>query len=393
MRKIAVLTVARSDYGILRPVLRELMQRKGVQLQLIVAGSHFSTRYGRTVDEIEEDGVPIAWRIDASPKDDRPQSIAAAMGEQVNALSEAFASLQSDFLVLMGDRFEMLAGAVAFLPFNRPIAHIHGGEASFGAIDDSMRHAITKLSHLHFPATAEYAARIRQMGEQEDRIAVSGAPGLDNIRNLDLPSPDAIADRFGFAFDSDRPPILVTFHPETRSAVSPEKQIETVLDAISKMAEPLLFTMPNADAGGLAIAAAIKSFCEEHTEAAYADHLGTANYFGMLKVAPAMIGNSSSGIIEAASFGLPVVNIGDRQKGRACGPNVLHVPLEKIEIERAVSKALTADFRNHCAGMDNIYGDGQAAHVIADILENTRIDDRFLAKEFSDLPAHNTGVN
>lgn len=385
-RRIAVVTVARSDYGILRPVLAEIEARADLDLSLIVTGMHLLPDYGLSVREIEADGRAIAARVETDQQDDSPAGITAAMGRQCLGMAEALAQLSPDLLVVLGDRVEMLAAAAAATPFNLPIAHIHGGEASFGAIDDAMRHAVTKLSHLHFPATEAYSARIRQMGEEDFRITVSGAPGLDNIRTAPRPAPEEVAARFGFPFDPADPPLMVTFHPETRSGVAPAEQVAPMLAALAAAGRPALFTLPNADAGGRAVAEAIRAHCVRHDPAHLVDNLGVANYHAMLSVAPAMVGNSSSGIIEAASFELPVVNLGDRQAGRDHGANVLHAPLVCAAVEAALTRALDPAFREGLKGMVNPYGDGFAARRIADRLEEIEIGGRLLAKRFADRP-------
>jgi len=384
MRNINIVTVARSDYGILLPVVKALVSRDDVTADLIVTGMHLDPRFGNTVEAIEADGMPIAARIDTGRTDDDAAGIASAMARQIEGMSRQLAANRPDILVLMGDRYEMMAAAVAALPFNIAIAHIHGGEASYGAIDDAMRHAITKLSHLHFPATRAYADRIRQMGEADDRITVAGAPALDNIKAMDLPAPEDVAARFGFPYSADDPPLVLTFHPETRSELAPETQIEELLQALSKEPRPMLFTLPNADQGGVAIADRLRAFGAARDNVSLVDNLGTANYFGMLKTSPAMIGNSSSGIIEAASFALPVVDIGDRQRGRDHGANVIHADLHRDAIQSAIEKAMDPAFRESLNGMQNPYGDGAAAGRIAERLAKVELSARFLAKEFQD---------
>lgn len=384
MRHISVVTVARSDYGILLPVIKALLSRNDVAADLIVTGMHLDPRFGNTVETIEADGVPIAARIDTGRTGDDDADIASAMARQIEGMGRHLAANRPDILVLMGDRYEMMAAAVAALPFNIAIAHIHGGEASYGAIDDAMRHAITKLSHLHFPATRAYADRIRQMGEADDRITVAGAPGLDNIKMMDLPAPEDVAASFGFPYSADNPPLVLTFHPETRSQLAPEAQIEELLHALSEISRPMLFTLPNADQGGVAIAERLRAFSAARDHVSLVDNLGTANYFALLKNSPAMIGNSSSGIIEAASFALPVVDIGDRQRGRDHGANIIHAALHRDSIRSAIEKALDPAFRESLNGMQNPYGDGAAAGRIAERLANVELSAGFLAKEFAD---------
>ena len=383
-RKISVVTVSRSDYGLLRPVLLELIERDFIDVELIVTGMHIDHRFGDSLTEIHMDGISIAHRVDTGRVGDDAQDVASSMGRLVIGMAEVLKSSLPDILVLLGDRFEMLAAAVASLPFNIAIAHIHGGEASFGAIDDAMRNAITKLSHIHFASTREYANRILQMGEREDRVFVSGAPGLDNLRVLSLPSAETVAARFGFCYDPSNPPLLATFHPESRSIMKPQQQIDILLRSLSCLDIPILFTMPNADPGGLEIAERIRKFCSQRRDAILVTNLGTANYFAMLKVARAMVGNSSSGIIEAASFGLPVVNIGDRQKGRATGANVVHCPLDHDAVLGSICTVLSSVFTQGIRAMENIYGTGQAAGVIAQALTTMEITPILRAKEFVD---------
>lgn len=383
-RKISVVTVSRSDYGLLRPVLLELLEREFIDVELIVTGMHTDHRFGDSLTEIKIDGISIDHRVDTGRVGDDAPDVASSMGRQVIGMTEVFRKSVPDILVLLGDRFEMLAAAVASLPFNIVLAHIHGGEASFGAIDDAMRNAITKLSHIHFASTREYANRILQMGEREDRVFVSGAPGLDNLRVLSLPSAESVATAFGFRYDPNNPPLLATFHPESRSLMKPKEQIDVLLRSLSCLDVPVLFTMPNADPGGLEIAERIRQFCAQRRDAFLVANLGTANYFAMLKVARAMVGNSSSGIIEAASFSLPVVNIGDRQKGRAIGANVIHCPLDHDAVMDAVQTVLSPDFLHGIRSIGNIYGTGHAAGVIADALSSIEITPMLRAKEFFD---------
>ncbi len=362
----------------------ELIGREFIDVELIVTGMHTDHRFGDSLSEIQIDGIAIAHRVDTGRVGDDAPDVASSMGRQIIGMAGVLKSSLPDVLVLLGDRFEMLAAAVASLPFNIVIAHIHGGEASFGAIDDAMRNAITKLSHVHFASTREYADRILQMGEREDRVFVSGAPGLDNLRVLSLPSAETVAAEFGFCYSSDNPPLLATFHPESRSIMEPKEQIDVLLRSLSCLDIPVLFTMPNADPGGLEIADRIRQFCAQRRDAFLVANLGTANYFAMLKVARAMVGNSSSGIIEAASFALPVVNIGDRQKGRATGANVVHCPLDHRAVLDSIHTVLAAGFRQGIQSMRNIYGTGQAAGMIAETLSTMKIAPMFRAKEFVD---------
>lgn len=384
LRKIAVITVARSDYGIYRPILRRIVASRSLQLHLVVTGMHLSPAFGLTVTEIETDGFAIAARVPCHVDGDTPLATAQSMGIEIHGIAEAIEGIRPDVLMVLGDRFEMLAAALAALPFNCVIAHVHGGELSFGAIDDAMRHAISKMSHLHFVSTAEAARRLEQMGEEWHRIVVSGAPSLDNIHQLGDPADEELSDRTGILLEHGPPFLLVTHHPETRSDLTPAQQIAILLAALADSPYGMLFTLPNADAGGQAIATAIREFCQERPHAKLVDSLGSRIYFGAMRRAVAMVGNSSSGIIEAASFGLPVVNIGDRQKGRAHGGNVINAPLDVKQIRLSIERATAPEFRRNVSGVPNIYGDGKAAEKIVARLEQQVISASFKAKAFVD---------
>jgi UDP-hydrolysing UDP-N-acetyl-D-glucosamine 2-epimerase len=383
VRTIAVVTVGRSDYGIYLPVLRKIRQRAGLKLHLIVAGMHLSPAFGHTLDAIEADGFEIGDRVEISPLSDSPEAIAKSMGLGTIGYAEALERLRPDILLLLGDRFEMHAAAVAAVPLKIPIAHIHGGELTYGAIDDSLRHSITKLSHLHFVSTAEYGRRVAQMGEEAWRIVVSGAPSLDNLRDTKLLGGADFERRFGVPGGRDF--LLVTYHPATLEAAPVEQNFQEVLSALEASESMILFTLANADSGGQVINRMIRDYVENHPKARLIENLGTQGYFSAMSLAAAMVGNSSSGIIEAASFHLPVVDIGTRQQGRTAGPNVLNSGNSRVGILRAIKKAQSAEFRRKIASASNLYGDGKASDRIVEKLESVQIDNNLLIKKFSDL--------
>jgi UDP-hydrolysing UDP-N-acetyl-D-glucosamine 2-epimerase len=382
MRRIGVVTVSRSDYGIYRPVLKRLAADVGISLGLYVGGSHFAVEFGSTIREIEADGFPIQARIDAVPHDDAPASIAEAAGRATEGFSRAFAQGRPGLVVVLGDRLDMHAAAVAALPMRIPIAHLHGGELTYGAIDESIRHSMTKLSHLHFVSTAEYGRRVRQLGEEAWRVVVSGAPGLDDIDTTSAPDAAAL-DALGVP--AAAAPLLVTFHPATLEFAETGAQADELLAALDTLPGPIIFTMPAADAGGRVIASRIEAFVSTHSDARFVRSLGTAGYFSLMRVARAMVGNSSSGIIEAASFRLPVVNIGSRQDGRIRAANVIDCPVERNAITRAISAAVDPRFK---AGLDgrNPYGDGRASETIARHLADVELGERLIVKRFCDWP-------
>ena len=379
------MTVGRSDYGIYLPILRRLQRDPELALQLIVAGMHLSPEFGLTVGEIETDGFEVTERVEMLLSSDTPAGIAASMGLGTLRFGEVYARRRPDLLVVLGDRFEMHAAALAALPFKLPVAHIHGGEITEGAFDDALRHSMTKLSHLHFVATEEYRARVVQMGEEPWRVVVSGAPSLDTIRGFEPMPPGALAGELGLP--ADVAPILVTYHPVTLESERTEWQVRELLQALRTFDLPMVFTGPNADTGGRIIAASIETFLAERPLARFVTSLGTRRYLSLLAHAAAMVGNSSSGIVEAPSFGLPVVNVGTRQAGRVRAANVIDVGYGREEIARALTRALAPEFRAGLTGLRNPYGDGHAAEVIVKHLKEIALDDRLVVKRFADAPA------
>jgi len=383
MRTIGVVTVSRSDYSIYLPVLQQIQEDPELRLQLIVAGMHLSPEFGLTVREIEEDGFKIDERIEMLLSSDTPEGIAKSMGLGTIGFAQAYARLHPDILLVLGDRFEMHAATVAALPFKIPVAHIAGGESTEGLIDESIRHSITKMSHLHFSSTEFYARRIIQMGEEPWRVTVSGAPSLDNLRKLQFLSLQQMEAQYGL--DLSKPTLIITYHPVTLEYEHTEYHINELLAALQMVDFHLVFTYPNADTQSRRIIGIIHRFVEQHERAKVVINLGTKAYFTLMSHAVAMIGNSSSGIIEAASFKLPVVNIGNRQRGRICGKNVIHVGYSRSEILEGIVKATSSEFRASLVDLVNPYGDGHAAERIVGRLREIAIDDRLLLKRFYDI--------
>lgn len=383
MRAIGVVTVARSDYGIYRPLLRAIEADPDLELCLFVSGMHLSPEFGLTVRGIEEDGFPIAERVEMLLSSDAPEGIAKSMGIGTMGFAQAFARSRPDILVVLGDRFEMHAAAVAALPFRIPVAHMHGGELTQGAIDDALRHSITKLSHLHFVATEEYARRVIQLGEEPWRVTVSGALSIDNVKQTALLSSREMEDRYGIRLDPA--PLLVTYHPVTLEYEQTEQQIVELLGALDDAGLPVVFTLPNADTGNSIIRRRIIEWSRGRSDAWVRDNLGTWAYFGLMKSAAAMVGNSSSGIIEAPSFALPVVNIGPRQEGRIRAGNVIDVSCSRYQIIKGIDKALSTAFRARLSDCDNPYGDGDAAQRVIRVLRSVEIGNRLAKRRFHDL--------
>jgi UDP-hydrolysing UDP-N-acetyl-D-glucosamine 2-epimerase len=383
MRTIGVVTVGRSDYGIYLPLLRRIREDGDLNLHLVVSGMHLSPQYGLTLKQIEADGFGIGDRVEMLLSSDTPEAVSKSLGLGVIGFSQSFARLRPDILVVLGDRFEMFAAALSALPFKIPLAHIHGGELTEGATDDALRHGMTKLSHLHFVSTEEYAERVVQLGEEPWRVVVSGAPGLDNLKWISLMKKRDLESKFGLCLDPA--PLLVTYHPVTLEVDGTEWQVGELLAALKQCAMPAVFTMPNADTGNQVISRMIRKFVHTHPSSRWVDNLGTVAYFSLMSRCSAMVGNSSSGLVESPSFRLPVVNVGTRQRGRLRARNVIDVGYGREEVSKAIRKAVSPEFRNVLKGLVNPYGTGHAAEKIVEVLKKTELNETLLLKRFHDV--------
>jgi len=380
-RVVGVVTVARSDYGHLRPVLDALADTPGLALRLFVAGTHLSALHGETVRDIEADGWPVAARIETVGADDSPRGVAEMTARAVAGFAAAFSAHRPDLLLVLGDRYEMLAAALAALPFTIPVAHVHGGEISEGAIDNQLRHALTKLAHLHFASAPLHAERIAALGEERWRIHTVGGPGLDRIRTTALLPRDKVAAELGLL--DGHPWLIVTFHPATLEAEAAAAQADEVLAALEGLDAAVVLTYPGADTAGRRIIARLEAFAARTPRARLVPHLGDALYLSLLSHADAMVGNSSSGLIEAPSFALPVVNVGSRQAGRLRGANVIDAPPERAAIAAALASALAPGFRAQLRDVPNPYGDGHAAARIAETLRTVTLDGTLVRKRWA----------
>lgn len=325
MKKIAVITGTRAEYGIFKSVLNEIEAKAGLRLSLIVIGMHLSLEFGHTVDEIERDGFKIGAKIAVLHGEDTKASMAKSIGECLTKAAEALKLIKPDILLVLGDRSEMLVGAVAATYMGIAIAHIHGGEIS-GNVDEPVRHAITKLAHIHFPATQESAERIIRMGEEFWRVHVVGAPGLDLILNERILGSKKVAAKYGL--EVSKPVLLVLQHSVVTEADQASDQIRQTLEAVKELKHQAVLIYPNADAGGRRMIRVIKEY-EKYPFVKTFKSVPHEEYLGLMRLASVMVGNSSSGIIEAPSFGLPVVNIGTRQKGRQRAGNVIDVDYDR----------------------------------------------------------------
>jgi UDP-hydrolysing UDP-N-acetyl-D-glucosamine 2-epimerase len=367
--------------------MKSIRGDRALRLQLIVSGMHLAARFGSTWREIVADGFAIDEKIPMRLRGESALANVESLGAVMPAFGRALSRLKPDFLVLLGDRFELFAPAISALMLRIPLAHIHGGELSEGAIDDSVRHAITKMASLHFPATEVYRRRIIAMGEQPDRVFNFGAPGLDEIRNSRLMSKRELGDELGIVFD--RPVAIITYHPVTREAGAIDDQIGALLKAVKQSRITAVFTAANADAEGARINARLEGFCATAQQKyRWIPHLGHRRYLSCLAHLDLMIGNSSSGLTEAPSFRLPVVNIGDRQNGRVKGANVIDVPCNSAAILEGIQRAVSGKFRASLRKSQNPYEryrDGLASERIKDVLKDTVICSSFLKKIFNDI--------
>ncbi|MDO8635890.1 MAG: UDP-N-acetylglucosamine 2-epimerase [Dehalococcoidia bacterium] len=382
MKKVAVVTGTRSEYGILQPVLRAIEAEPELGLSLVVTGMHLSHEFGYTVKEIEKDGFDISARVDMLPGGDTLEAMAESVGRGITGMAQTWARLKPDIILVLGDRAEPLAAAIAGAYMNIAVAHIHGGDACTGGnIDDANRYAITKFAHIHFPATMKSSERILKMGEEEWRVHMVGSPSLDVILNETLLPAEDLARQL--ELDLSRPLVLLVQHSVTTQVEAAPQQMRTTLEAVVEAGYPVVLIYPNSDAGGRRMIEVIKQF-ESKPMISTFKSLPHREYLSLMKVASILVGNSSSGIIEAPSFGLPVVNIGIRQEGRERGSNIIDVGHNKQEIVQAIEKALTdKEFLVGVKKGENPYGDGKASPRIAGILSRMEITPQLLQKKIT----------
>lgn len=381
--RIAVITGSRAEYGLLKPTLRRLAEDEEVALQLIVTGSHLSPFHGLTVREIEEDGLVIADRVELLLASGTPLGTAKAVGLGVIGLAESLTRLKPDRVLLLGDRFEILAAAQAAFLLGIPVAHLHGGEITTGAFDDGIRHAVTKLSHVHLVAAEPYRRRVIQLGEDPARVMVVGAPALETIGEQAMASEEVLRTHCGLSLEG--PVILVTYHPETLGKVDPVAAQAEMLSALEAFPEAqIIFSEPNADPGGAQLLPPLQAFVEARSDRCrlFAS-LGQARYLRMVQMASVVVGNSSSGIIEAPVLGTPTVNIGSRQEGRLRAPSVLDCGPSREAIEKAIWEALGEAWQSVAAKKESPYGGGPVSERIVRALKETVLESR---KPFYDLP-------
>lgn len=379
IRRIAVVTGTRAEYGMLTPVLRAIQRHPALDLQLIVTGLHLLRDFGYTVAEIERDSFPIAARVEMPLENDRPSVVARSVGAGVMGMAEALDQINPTILLLLGDRTEPLAAAIAATYLTLPIAHLHGGEVTGGAVDDNVRNAISKLAHLHLVATVLSAKRLRQMNEAEDRIHVVGSPSIDAIMAMAFPPREELAQRLRLSRTARW--IVVIQHPETLGTQDGGAQIRAVLDAVTNLDGEIIVIYPNADPGSAAIIQGIEEYEQRSPRVRSFKSLPYLDYLALLRHAALLVGNTSSGLREAPSFGLPFVNVGIRQAGRERGENVLDAAGDRSSIACAITRAMTnRTFRERARSGCNPYGNGKSAERIAVLLAEVPLDSRLLRK-------------
>lgn len=386
MKRIGIMTGTRAEYGLLKPLMQEINKDNDLELYLIVSGMHLSPEFGMTYKEIEEDGFQINAKVEMLLSSDSPAGISKSIGLGVIGFADEFQRAELDMLILLGDRYEVLSAAICAMVMRIPIAHLHGGELTEGAIDEGMRHSITKMSYLHFTSTEQYRNRVIQLGENPERVFYVGALGVENIKKINLMTKEELERSIHFEIDENT--VIVTYHPVTLENNTVEEQFLNLLEVLDRNPKiRMIFTKANADTNGRIVNELIDKYAAQNSERACAFmSLGQKRYLSALKYCRIVIGNSSSGIIEAPSFGKPIINIGDRQKGRICADSVINCGYTQQEIQQAMETALTEEFENKARNCRNPYEkENTAANIISvikDYLLNNKIN---LKKRFYDL--------
>lgn len=386
MKKVCFVTATRAEYGLLRPIMLKIINEKSIELQIIATGMHLSPEFGSTYHDIENDGFNINEKVEIQMSSDTPIAISKTMGLAMISFSEVLTRLAPDLLVLLGDRYETFAIASSAVVLNIPIVHLYGGETTEGAIDEAFRHAITKMSYLHFTSTEQYRKRVIQLGESPNRVYNVGAIGVENIKTIDLLEQDELEKQIDFHLGKRS--AVVTFHPVTLETSTAEEQFNTLLSVLDSDKDlNLIFTKANSDTDGRIINQMIDKYVANNVSRAIAfTSLGTLRYLSTLKYVDLVIGNSSSGIIEAPSFHVPTINIGDRQKGRIHGESVIDCIAEKISLERAIDKGLSKNFYEQIKQAQNPYEKKNTSSNIISIMKNFLLNEKIdLKKSFYDI--------
>lgn len=389
MRRICVVTGTRADFGLLRWLMYEIREAGGLTLQVVATGMHLSPEYGNTYHEIEEAGFTIDYRVEMLLGANSKTGVTKSVGIGTIGFADAYTNLKPDLVVVLGDRFELLSAVTAALVGGIPVAHLHGGEVTEGAIDDSIRHSITKMSHIHFVAASEYAQRVIQLGEQPERVFLVGGLGIDGIKRMKLLDKTALEDSLGFKFGKKN--LMVTFHPVTNEGNDSVHQMAELLGALDELEDThLIFTISNADAGGRDLTDMLEVYVATRPHARLFQSLGQLRYLSCMQFIDGVVGNSSSGLTEAPSMKIGTINIGDRQKGRLFASSVIQCQPSRRDIGRALIRLYEGSFQLTLSETINPYGDGGASKKIVEVLREYIFSD-LLKKSFYDLPMVTSG--
>ena len=385
MRKICFITGTRAEYGLLSRLMKMVQDDNSTQLQIIATNMHLSPKFGNTYQEIEKDGFTIDKKIPILEEvEDNANATLKSMAKALSGFADAYDELKPDLVVVLGDRYEILAAATAALIERIPIAHLYGGEITEGAYDDAIRHSVTKMSHLHFTSCEEYRHRVIQLGEQPDHVFNVGSIGVENIKKLPLMSKEDIEKEIDFAIDDKT--ILVTYHPVTLGHRTAKEDIDDFIAALEEMNDlRIIFTMPNSDTGGQAIVEAINTFVTKNPLRAKAfKSLGALRYLSVMQQVTAVVGNSSSGLVEVPSFGIPTLNIGDRQKGRMSADSVYNCDTDKASILQGLDTIMSPAFKQKAAATHNPYDKGGTAQAIFEVIRTYPLE-QLNQKHFYDI--------
>tara|TARA_Y100000996_G_scaffold380750_1_gene334842 strand:+ start:248 stop:1450 length:1203 start_codon:yes stop_codon:yes gene_type:complete len=391
---LCVISGSRADYGLLKNVLLPLKKSKSLNSQFIVTGSHLSSKHGNTIKEIKDDNMQIDAELKILSSDDSSVGIAEALSKGIDSTAKTLKKLNPSMVLVLGDRYEIFAASIAAMISNIPISHIHGGENTEAAIDEAIRHSLTKMSCFHFVTTEEYRKRVIQLGENPERVFFVGALGLDSVKNTSLLTRKELEERFGVKLKKRL--LMITYHSVTLEREDNLKNLSEILKAIDKFKDfSLVFTSPNADHDGGAIKDVIEAYVKKNNNAHFFSSLGQNGYLSFLKEAECVIGNSSSGIFEAPYCKVGSVNVGNRQKGRLKPKSVIDVPNNSMNITDAINHVLSKDFKKIIKDQENPFGDGDAGERIVSILENelNQPNKEFLKKEFFNLTPENIQKN
>ena len=381
MRNITVVTGTRAEYGLLKNIMKAIDEDKDLKLQFLVTGMHLSPKYGMTKNDILEDGFTIDEEcpilLDYNGKDKNAREISIAISEFIGA----FNRLKPDIVLVLGDRYEAFAAATTAMAMNIPIAHIAGGEITEGAMDEQIRHSITKMAHIHFPGVEVYAENIRNMGEENWRVFNVGDSGIENIKLTKMMTPDELKESLGVEVTQDT--ILATYHPVTLEVDDVENQINNVIDALDKINKPMIITYPNSDNGGDKIISALDKFAERNSNVHLFKSLGSLRYLSVMKYCGVIVGNSSSALIEAPYLKKPVVNIGNRQQGRLMAENIIQTNYNSDDIYNGIKKAFSPEFNEFVKTVESLYGEGSTSEEIVKVLKNVELGEKLLKKKLS----------